>query len=59
MVQLSRYLKGTITVTELEHLPVQYIQVIFKQYSEYLNDRQAQEADAMEEVVETMEDGGY
>lgn len=58
MVQLSRYLKGTITVSELEHLPMQYIQVIFKQYTEYLNDRQAQEADAMEEVIEGMEDGG-
>ena len=57
MVQLSRYLKGTIAVTELEHLPMQYIQVIYKQYAEFLNDKSAQEAAGMEEMVEAMEDG--
>ena len=37
---------------------MQYIQVIYKQYAEYLNDKSAQEAAGMEEVMEAMEDGG-
>ena len=37
---------------------MQYIQVIYKQYAEFLNDKSAQEAAGMEEVVEAMEDGG-
>lgn len=37
-MNLSKFLKGTITMRELENMPNRYIQVIYKEYDTSLRD---------------------
>lgn len=42
---------------EINDMPVRYIQTIYKQYTIFLKDKQAQENAAAEDVLEELEDG--
>ena len=56
-MNLTKYLKGCTTITELEQMPNSYSHTIYKQYVEFLKSEEAQKARASEEVVDAMEDG--
>jgi hypothetical protein len=55
---LSKFLKGNVTISELENMPNRYIQSIYKQYTLFLKDQKAQESMAAEDMMEELEDGG-
>jgi hypothetical protein len=57
-MNLSRFLKGTITIGELENMPNRYIHTFYKQYTDMLKDEEAQKAKAAEDMVEEMADAG-
>ena len=56
MMNLSKFLKGTTTIKELEDYPNRYIQVIYKEYVNTLKDKSKSEAVAAEEMEEQMEE---
>jgi hypothetical protein len=55
-MNLTKFLKGTITIGELEQLPNKYIQVLFKQYTKILLNPKAQEAYAQEQMADEIKD---
>ena len=54
LINLSKYLKGSITIGELENMPNRYVHAIYKQYVNFLNSAEEQKAAAMEEVMDEM-----
>ena len=55
-MNLTKFLKGCTTMGELENMPNSYSHTIFKQYTEMLKSKEAQEAVQGEEIVEDIED---
>ena len=57
-MNLAKFLKGSTTIGELMKMPVRYLEVMYKQYFETMNDPKLAEAaaneQATEEVVEAM-----
>ena len=54
MMNLSKFIKGTTSIGELEKLPNRYIQTIYKQYVDSMNDPKAQDAMAAEQLAEAI-----
>lgn len=55
-MNLSKFLKGCTTITEMENLPNRYIHVIYKQYVDSLKSKEAQAAIASQQIEEEMEE---
>jgi hypothetical protein len=55
-MNLSKFIKGTTTIGELENLPNRYIQVIYKEYVETLKNEEKSKAKAAEEISEQIEE---
>ena len=55
-MNLTKYLKGTITITELENMPNRFIHTIYKEYSEMIRDSQQQENMQAEQEAELLEE---
>lgn len=51
-------MKGHTSFAELENMPSRYIHTIYKQYTIFLKDQDAQKAAAAEDMMEEIEDGG-
>lgn len=56
-MNLTKFMKGATTISELENLPNTYIQTIYKEYTEFMRDSKAQEGRQAEEVVEALGGG--
>ena len=54
MINLSKYLKGTITIRELEQLPNRYIQCIYKEFVTTISKPDAEKAMAAEQLQEAI-----
>lgn len=54
MMNLSKFLKGTTTIGELELMPNRYIQTIYKEFVTASQDPKAVESMAAEEMVEAI-----
>lgn len=58
MMNLAKFLKGSTTIGELMNMPSKYIQVIYKQYVDTINDKEKSEnhanEQATEEIIEAM-----
>lgn len=54
MINLSKYLKGTITIRELENMPNRYIQCIYKEFVNTLSKPDAEKAMAAEQLTEAI-----
>lgn len=55
-MNLSKFLKGTITMGELENMPNRYIQVIYKEYDTYMRDPKRQALMGEEALTDEIED---
>lgn len=55
-MNLSKFLKGTITMRELENMPNRYIQVIYKEYDTSMRDPKRKELMEGEVVKDEIED---
>lgn len=55
-MNLSKFLKGTITIGELENLPNRYIQVIYKEYDTTMRNKELREANEAEQVQDEIEE---
>ena len=55
-MNLSKFLKGTTTMSELENMPNRYIQVIYKEYVDTIRDKSKSEGVAAEEFQDQMEE---
>ena len=53
-MNLSKFLKGTTTIGELENMPNRYIHAIYKQYADTLRDKSKTEAMAAEEMEDKL-----
>lgn len=53
-MNLSKFMKGTMTVPELEQLPNRYIQTIYKEYYKTMQSEEAAEDYAKEQAAEEM-----
>lgn len=54
MMNLAKFLKGTITIGELELMPNRYIQTIYKEFVSASKDPKIAESMAAEEMVEAI-----
>ena len=54
MINLSKYLKGTITIRELESMPNRYIQCIYKEFVKTVTDPKTEKAMAAEQLTEAI-----
>lgn len=55
-MNLSKFLKGTITMRELENMPNRYIQVIYKEYDTSLRDPKRKAMMEDEAITDEIED---
>ena len=56
MINLSRHLKGTTTIGEMNNLPNRFVQVIYKDYVDFLKDPERQKMMAGEEIQDQLEE---
>lgn len=55
MIALARFLKGSTSVGELMNMPNRFLQVLYKEYLNFMNDPERQKAAAAEEVTEALQ----
>lgn len=55
-MNITRMMKGTITFTELENMPNWKSHTLYKQYIEWSQSEEAQQAAGAEELKDTIED---
>lgn len=55
-MNVSRFLKGTTTMVELENMPNWKSHTLFKEYTEFMNNEEAQQARQQEEMADNIED---
>lgn len=55
-MSISRFLKGTTTMVELENMPSWKSHTLYKEYTEFLKDEEAQQARQQEEMADNIED---
>ena len=55
-MSLSKFLKGSVTITELENMPNRYIQVLYKEYVNMLKDPKLQEQNVAENMNDQIEE---
>lgn len=56
-MNLSKFMKGATTISELENLPNSYIQTIYKEFTEFSRDTKAQEGAQAEQMAEALTGG--
>lgn len=54
-MNLSKFLKGNVSISELEKMPNRYVQVIYKEYDTFMRDpekKKAMEGEIVKDEIE-------
>lgn len=55
-MNLAKFLKGSTTIGELMNMPLKYLEVMYKQYFETMNDPKTAEAVVNQQAAEEIEE---